>query len=86
MQSQQTSDGRAGYGNILRAQDDADQRGQDRFQERDREIHMQGHRIHGAEKEAVRTALAQHHIGMDGAVAEDARLYQAVGDENEVIA
>ena len=43
--------------------------------------HVQGHRIHGAEKEAVRAAPAQRHIGMDGAVTEDARLYQAVGDE-----
>ena len=43
--------------------------------------HVQGHRIYGAEKETVRAALAQRHIGMDGAVAKDVRFHQTVGDE-----
>ena len=43
--------------------------------------HIQGHRGHGAEKETARTALAQRYIGMDGAVAKDACLYQPVGDK-----
>ena len=43
--------------------------------------HVQGHRIYGAEKETVRAALAQRHIGMDGAVAKDARFHQTVGDK-----
>ena len=43
--------------------------------------HVQGHRIYGAEKETVRAALAQRHIGMNSAVTEDACLHQTVGDK-----
>ena len=43
--------------------------------------HVQRHRIYGAEKETVRAALAQRHIGMNGAVTEDACLHQTVGDK-----
>lgn len=43
--------------------------------------HVQGHRGHSAEKKTARTALAQRHIGMDGAVAKDACLHQPVGDK-----
>ena len=43
--------------------------------------HVQGHRVHGAEKETARAALAQRHIGMDDAVAKDARFHQTVSDK-----
>lgn len=43
--------------------------------------HVQGHRVHGAEKETARTALAQRHIGMDGSVTKDVCLHQLVGDK-----
>ena len=43
--------------------------------------HVQGHRVHGAEKETARTALAQGHIGMDGSITKDVCLHQLVGDK-----
>ena len=47
----------------------------------DTTAHVQGHRVHGAEKETARTALAQRHIGMDGSVTKDVCLHQLVGDK-----
>ena len=43
--------------------------------------HMQGHRLRNAEEQVVRTALAQQHLSMDGAVADDGHLLQEVYDE-----